>query len=213
MKWQIKYALPNIKEERNVISAEPVGSDAINIVIRDQSDILAVISDSYRIDEAQTREYHTKFSNLDFLCGYRKECIWEGGAISYLERNGIGWGSAGTLYSAISRGDVNIASHKDYSFAVRIIHQLRAVKKVVREFDRILSITLANGHELRIGMVMQYEPTADAIRTIWEKFGPINIAWNINPNGNPTSSAVDAGYELGCEVMKWDELKAYLKSL
>jgi len=212
MKWQIKYALQKIKEETNVISAENIGGDAVHIIIRDQPDIFSVVSDAYKIDEAQAKEYHTKHPNLDFLCGYRKECIWEGGAISYLERNGIGWGSAGTLYSAISSGEVNVASHKDYSFSVRIINQLRVVKSVIREFDRILSVTLVNGRHLRIGMVREYEPTADAIRTLWEICGPIDIAWNINPNGTPTLNAIDAGLELGCKVMKWEELKAFLQS-
>lgn len=213
MKWQIKYALENIKEEKKVISAEYVGGDAVSIVIKDQPDVLAVISDLYKLNEVQARKYHAEFPNLDFLCGYRKECIWEGGAISYLGANGIGWGSAGTLYSAIYSGDVNVASHKDYSFAVRIINQLGVVKNVVREFDRILSVTLVNGRQFRIGMVREYEPTADAIRTIWETCGPIDIAWNINPNGSPTLNAINTGFELGCEVMKWEELKAFLKSL
>ncbi|MGL5225549.1 MAG: hypothetical protein ACRC8Q_09565 [Aeromonas sp.] len=212
MKWQIKYTLENIKEETNAISAEHVGGDAVNISFREQPDVLAVISDSYRVNEEQARNYHAEFPNLDFLCGYRKECIWEGGAISYLENNGIGWGSAGTLYSAVYSGNVNIASHKDYSFAVRIINQLRVVKNVGREFDRILSVTLVNGRHFRIGMVREYEPTADAIRTIWDICGPIDIAWNINPNGNPTLNAIDAGLELGCKVMKWEELKAFLQS-
>jgi hypothetical protein len=59
---------------------------------------------------------------------------------------------------------------------------------------------------------MEYEPTADAIRTFWDRFGPIDIAWNINPNGNPTQNAIEAGADLGCEVMKWDELKIRLRN-
>jgi hypothetical protein len=59
-------------------------------------------------------------------------------------------------------------------------------------------------------MLADYEPTADAVRTLWEQFGPVDIAWNINPNGNPSAEAIDAGNELGCKVMKWDELKEYM---
>jgi len=61
-------------------------------------------------------------------------------------------------------------------------------------------------------MIMEYEPTANAVRTLWERFGRIDVAWHINPNGNPTRSAIDAGRSLGCEVMTWDELKALLRS-
>jgi len=63
---------------------------------------------------------------------------------------------------------------------------------------------------LRIGMIMEYEPTADVIRTFWDNFGPIDIAWNINPNGYPTQNAIAAADELGCRVMKWGELRKLL---
>ncbi len=61
-------------------------------------------------------------------------------------------------------------------------------------------------------MLADYEPTADAVRTLWGNFGPVEIVWNINPNGNPTPEAIGAGRELGCEVMKWDELKERLRT-
>ncbi|MBI6139617.1 hypothetical protein JEQ04_17375 [Serratia plymuthica] len=59
-------------------------------------------------------------------------------------------------------------------------------------------------------MLIEYEPTADAVRTFWERFGPVDILWNINPNGEPARNAYEAGRELGCEVMKWQELKALI---
>ncbi|PCF92548.1 hypothetical protein CPA46_04380 [Sphingopyxis terrae subsp. ummariensis] len=56
-------------------------------------------------------------------------------------------------------------------------------------------------------MIAEYEPTADEVRSLWARFGPVDIVWNINPNGTPQPAAAAAGRELGCEVMKWDELK------
>jgi hypothetical protein len=61
-------------------------------------------------------------------------------------------------------------------------------------------------------MIGEYEPTADAVRSLWNKFGPVDIVWNINPNGNPSPEAIEAGNELGCGVMKWDDLKEHLKT-
>ncbi|MGN5513913.1 hypothetical protein E1J23_05175 [Xanthomonas gardneri] len=60
-------------------------------------------------------------------------------------------------------------------------------------------------------MIREYEPTADAIRSHWERFGPFDIAWNINPNGDPTQMAIEAGRQLGCQVMKWEELSVILR--
>jgi hypothetical protein len=208
MKWQVKYALLNLNKDSNVERTQPIGDEAICISTHDQPDVLAVISDSDSISVELVKKYHENFPNLDFLCGYRKQCVWEGEAIRYLESERIGWGSAGTLSSALSDGNVNTAAHKDFFFSYRLINQMRSITNIVREFDRVLTITLANGNHLRVGMIMEYEPTADSIRTFWDRFGPIDIAWNINPNGNPTSNAIEAGQQLGCEVLKWESLKA-----
>lgn len=148
---------------------------------------------------------------MDFLCGYRKECAWEGGAIEYLEANNIGWGSAGTLGSAIPNG-INTAAHKTYFFSYRLIRQIKSVTILSRDFDRVFTMRLANGRTVRVGMITEYEPTADAIRTFWDRFGPIDIAWNINPNGHPTSNAIEVGRSLGCEVVKWEELREMVRT-
>lgn len=178
----------------------------------DRPDVVAVISAADTINAQLAMQYHTDFPDVDFLCGYRKECVWEGGAIRYLESNTIGWGNAGTLSSAIGTGDAKTAAHKGYFFSYRLIRQIRSVTNLEREFDRVFTMTLASGRTCRVGMIMEYEPTADAIRTFWDRFGPIDIAWNINPNGHPTQNAIEAGRSLGCEVMKWDELKVLLQN-
>jgi hypothetical protein len=212
MSWQINYAISYLQSGLGVASAQHIGGDAINITFQNKPDVLAVISAAQTITVAMVRQYHQEFPNMDFLCGYRKECVWEGDAIEYAEENGIGWGSAGTLGSAILDGAVNTASHKDYFFSVRLIRQLRYVTINSREYDRVLALTLRSGRTLRVGLIMEYEPTADSIRTFWDRFGPIDVAWNINPSGYPTQNAIDAGQELGCEVVKWEDLKPLLQA-
>lgn len=212
MNWQVNYALQNIWATHGAASAQHVRDDAIRITIPDRADVVAVISAAYTINTELAMHYHADFPDMDFLCGYRKECIWEGGAIRYLEGNTIGWGSAGTLGSAILTSDVNTAAHKDYFFSYRLIRQIRVVTNLDREFDRVFTMTLASGRTFRVGMIMEYEPTADAIRTFWDRFGAIDIAWNINPNGHPTQNAIEAGRSLGCEIMKWDELRVLLEN-
>lgn len=211
MKWQVNYALKYLQEGRGEESAQHLREEAIRISIPERPDAIAVISADYLVSTEAAKKYHSDYPEMDFLCGYRKECIWEGGAIEYLESNGIGWGSAGTLGSAVSDG-MKTAEHKDYAFSYRLIKQMRSIARLERNFDRVFTMTLANGRSLRVGMIKEYEPTADAIRTFCGRFGPIDIAWNINPNGYPTSNAVEAGRSLGCEVMKWEELREILKA-
>lgn len=212
MNWQVNYALECIQQDWRVTSARHVRDDAIAITIHEQPDVVAVISAARMVTTELAMQYHADFPRMDFLCGYRKECAWKGGAISYLEAEEIGWGSFSTLSSAVHEGNVKTASHKDYFFSYRLIRQMRAASNIVREFDRVFTMTLASGRIFRVGMVMEYELTADAIRTFWDRFGPIDVAWHINPNGRPTQSAIEAGRSLGCEVMKWNELSELLQS-
>ncbi|MGJ4729096.1 hypothetical protein [Luteimonas sp. SDU101] len=211
MSWQVNYALENIRKDHGAESAHQIGEEAIKITMPNRPAAVAVISAGQLINAKIAMQYHLDYPAMDFLCGYRKECAWEGGAIDYVERKSIGWGNAGTLGSAIRAGDIKTAAHKDYIFSYRLIRQIRSISNLNREFDRVFTMTLANGRSLRVGMITEYEPTADAIRTFWDRFGHINIAWNINPNGKPTPNAIDAGRSLGCEVVKWEQLREILR--
>lgn len=211
MTWQIDYALQNFENPNGLSQAEHLRGETIKISTRDKPDVLAVISAADTIDKRLAEQYHQKEPDMDFLCGYRSTCVWEGGAISYLEENQIGWGSFGTLTSAALDGNANIASHKVFLFSDRLIRQYGLVSGVSREFDRVYRLTLKNGRSFRLGMIAEYEPAADAVRSFWDTFGPVDVMWNINPNGNPTQTARDAGHELGCKVVKWEELKSHMK--
>lgn len=211
MNWQVRYALANLPKQTRS-TAEHLEGELIRITTPDKPDVLAAISAAHEIDQATAVSYREQYPALDFLCGYRSTCVWHGNAIQYLEHAGVGWGNFGTLTSAALDGDANTASHKVYKFSDRLLRQYGRVQEVVREYDRIHRVSLKSGPSVRIGMIADYEPTADAVRTLWEQFGPIDIAWNINPNGSPSPEAVEAAQELGCEVMKWDELREYLRT-
>lgn len=207
----MKRALAYIAEQPR-LSAQHVGGELIRIEVEDQPAVLAVISAANEMDATTAASYRGKHPEMDFLCGYRKTCVWPGDTIEYLQDVGIGWGSAGTLVSAALDGEANTASHKTYFFSDRLLRQYGRVQELTREYDRIYRITLRTGTVLRIGMIADYEPNADAVRSLWDEFGPVDIAWNINPNGSPSPEAIEAGSELGCEVVKWEELKERLRT-
>jgi len=208
--WQVNYALENLNAGGQLAAIHLQG-DTIRVIAPGQRDVVAIISADEEIDECQARRYHDQEPNLDFLCGYRKACIWHGGAIEYLRNNQIGWGTLGTLSSAALEGKVNTASHKEYFFSDRLIRQFGIVAAVNREFDRIYTIFLRSGRKIRFGMILDYEPTADSVRSLWDKFGHLDIIWNINPNGDATKAAINAAQELGCKVVKWDGMKEFLR--
>lgn len=210
MNWQIKYALEYFAKTPGRSKAEFLKDDLIKITTDDQPDVLAAILPNEMIDEVTARRCRRHVPELDFLCGYRVTCVWTGGAIQYLENNSVGWGNFGTLLSAASEGNANTASHKVYRFPARLLGQLGSTDRIEREFDRVHRVFLKDGRIFRVGMISEYEPTADAVRSLWERVGPLDVVWNINPNGRPSFEAVAAGRELGCEVVKWEELKERL---
>lgn len=210
MNWQVKYALENISKQPR-LSAEQVNEELIRVSSADRPDVLAAVSGGYEIDAAAATSYLDRYPKMDFLCGYRTDCVWRGQAIELLERANVGWGNSGTLTSAALDGDANTASHKTYRFSDRLLRQYGRVKEVRREYDRVHQITLWSGTVLRIGMLADYEPTADSVRSLWETFGPLDLIWNVNPNGSPSPEAVDAARQLGCDVLKWEELRERLR--
>lgn len=213
MKWQIKYALQNLNDGTGRSKAEHLGGEVIKIITRGKPEVIAAVSDAMTINQEVAEHYVKETPSIDFLCGFRKECVWEGDAITFLQANSIGWGNSGTLSSAAMDGNANIAEHKIFSFAARLIHQYGIVASANREYDRVFQVKLKNGREIRIGMIPDYEPTADNVRSLWERFGPVDIAWNINPNGTPSKGSQAAGEELGCKVLKTEGLKSFMQSL
>lgn len=211
MNWQVKYALQFLEENFKMLAAEHVGEDLIKISVPNKPDVLALISGARAIDPKMVEMLVQRAPAIDFLCGYRKECVWHGKAIKYLTERNIGWGNFATLTSAAVQGTANTASHKVYSYAEKILRQTKSVvKKVEREYDRVFIVTVKSGRTLRIGLIAEYEPTADVVRTLWDDFDAVDVMWNINPNGKPTKDAIEAGDELGCRVLKWDDLKEYM---
>lgn len=203
MNWAIKYALENLAE-RDDISADLVADNVIVLRADNTPDVVAYISDAHSIEYSSVGTMAASHPEIDFICGYRKTCIWHGDAIAYLKTQSIGWGSFGTLTSALFDADANIAEHKVFRFAARAIRQMGGIV-CEREYDRIVNVTNGYGKSMRIAFAEDYDPTADVVRKLWEKFGPVDVICNINPNGRPTSGAHSAAEELGTKILKLGE--------
>ena len=80
MNWPIKYALANLAKER-LSSAKHVEGNLIKVMTKNQLDVLAAILSDDTIDMATSAQYRELYPEMDFLCGYRSGCVWEGDAI------------------------------------------------------------------------------------------------------------------------------------
>lgn len=212
MNWQVKFALDVLPKKYAGIEAAPLGGDLIKLSVVNQPDVVAAVSGAREID-AELAEFYCKLTpQIDFLCGYRKECVWHGAAIQFLEQWGIGWGTPGTLGTASQAGDARGASHKDFKFSHRLLKQTRSVViGIERHYDRLYDITVKSGRKLRVGLLLEYEPTADSVRSFCDRFGAVDVFWNINPNGRPSLEAINAAKDFGCQVLKWDDFREYME--
>ena len=78
MKWQVKYALANLNKESKQDCARYVENDFIEITIAGKPDVLAAIYGGYDVTKEIAEKYVQQNPDIDFLCGYRKDCVWEG---------------------------------------------------------------------------------------------------------------------------------------
>jgi hypothetical protein len=154
MTWQIRFALEYLQRNAGLNSAEHIRDDAIKIKLHDGSEIIAIISATYKMTTELAAQYHVDFPNMSFICGYRKECIWEGGGIRYVQENKIGWGNAGSLSDAVESGDFINTEHKLYFFSYRLIRQMRSIINLDREYDRVFTMSLKNGSSYCSGTVI-----------------------------------------------------------
>ncbi len=81
MNWQVKYALANFSKPGERSKAEHVAGDFIKVSTPDRPDVFAAIAANETINIDAAIGYREQFENLDFLCGYRTSCDWEGDAI------------------------------------------------------------------------------------------------------------------------------------
>ena len=211
MKWQIKYVLNNFTKHKQ-FTVKHLGGELIHVSKLDQPDVVAAISDANEISAEIAASYIKNTPKPDFVCGYRPACVWHGGAIGKLERERVGWGNFKTLREAADDGKANTASHEIFKVPDRFLRRSRSVRKITREYDRIYNFNTTNGTHLRLGMILDYDLTANAVRTFWEVFGPVDIIWGINPNAKITPEAIGAALDVGCEVMGWEEFKEHLNT-
>lgn len=61
MKWQVRYALENIRKNCRLASVQHVRGDAISITMPGRPDAVAVISDAYLIDSELATQYHSEY--------------------------------------------------------------------------------------------------------------------------------------------------------
>jgi len=204
MSWATDYAIEQIVEndEADVVK---IDGSSIRLSMKNKPDVDAYICGLHEIDGTKVNRVLSTHPDIDFICGFRNSCIWHGDAIESANKNKIGWGNLGTLLSAVHDGNANAAEHKVFKWASDALKDMGGVD-VEREYDRVFNVKRSSGTTLRLVMSKEYEPSADIMRSLWKRFGPFDVVYNIDPNVQPTGGGYETAQKLGIEILGHSEM-------
>lgn len=72
-----------------------------------------------------------------------------------------------------------------------------------RVHDRMYMVRRSGLNDVVVVLANAYELTADHVRTARDRYGQFTDILITNPNGEPTSSAIQAAKSMGSRVSKW----------
>ena len=208
MNWATKYALENMAEDSRV-DAVYLSDGSVQITIEDQPPVLTVFHPGMEVTEEIAERYFRAYPKLDFLCGYKRACFWHGDAIVFLSEHNIGWGTMGTLTSAMQTGEANTASSKIYKFASDALQTMGGLK-VERLADRIFQIT-GRKESLRVFLLFEYQPAVEHVRSIIENHPDTQLICLIDPNVRPTQSAINHAEVSGVQMFELGEAMSFIR--
>lgn len=140
---------------------------------------------------------------IGFIMNVPSESFWTGEAISAAAERYIAFGGLGDLYRAIRLPFVGEYENKEFSFVERGLRQHSRVHAYRRLHDRLYRIERLGRSELTVVLLNEYELTADHVRNARDRYGAFDTILITNPNGGPTSSAVQAAESIGADIHKW----------
>jgi hypothetical protein len=144
-------------------------------------------------------------SLIEILVNVPKESMWTGLAITAVAARGIAFGGLGDLMSAISDEDVRRYTRSEYDFVERGLRQHTRVLRLDREADRAYLVHRHDLPPLRFVMLKEYELTGDHVRTARDRYGAFDAVLLNNPNGKPTTNALEVARDLGVGIFKWGQ--------
>jgi hypothetical protein len=146
-------------------------------------------------------------SEIEIVVNVPKESLWTGTAIAAAAAQGVAFGGISDLMSAVSRNAENVREYtrREYEFVERGLNQHDRVSELEREFDRVYLVHRYHLPPLRFVMLNEYELTADHVRTAQSRYGTFDAVLVNNPNGNPTSGALEVAEDMGIGIFKWRE--------
>lgn len=150
--------------------------------------------------------------SIEILVNVPKEAFWTGPAIAAAAARNVAFGGVGDLMSAVSDEDVTRYIRSEFDFVERGLRQHSGVSRLEREADRVYLVRRHVLPPLRFVMLKEYELTSDHVRTARDRYGAFDAILINNPNGKPTTGAVEVAKSMSVGIFMWGQFLGRLNS-
>lgn len=201
----VNWVATKISKMPEVERAEAISPNTIQIIRKKYPPFIAGIVSVSAVTPEILQSLLSANSNVEIVANVPKESLWTGSAIAAAAAQKVAFGGISDLMSAISRENVREYIRREYEFVERGLNQHNRVSELRREFDRVYLVLRHGLSPVRFVMLNEYELTGDHVRTARSRYGAFDVVLLNNPNGKPTSVALEVAENMGIEIFKWAE--------
>jgi hypothetical protein len=146
-----------------------------------------------------------------FIVSVPNSGTWSGDAVSLAEGRGIAFGRMYDLYRGLRENEhlEDYVSPERYHVE-RMLRQHRNVSSLIRMSDRSYRVCRILGDDVIVALSQDYEMTADAVRTAFDRYAPFDVLLKTTPYGGISKQGRTAAAELSIKVLNADGLYSYL---
>lgn len=209
------WVAARLKDAEEVEDIDVLAANVIRVSRSEHPPFLAGIVSAARVEGKTIQSLVEGEHDIEIIANVPKDAFWTGDALSLASRHQIASGVFGDLRRVLTLGNVRSFVPAETAFIERGLGQHRRVASFHRLHDRVYQIHLHNADQSDVVAVMlnEYELTAEHIRAARDRYGPFAIVVKTNPNGRPTTSAVNVARQLSVDILMWGEFLGRLNAL
>lgn len=207
-----EWVARNLATKDGVTNVQVIGPNTLHIERSKHPAFSAAIVSAQVVDVDTIESILEEDSSIEIVANVPKEAIWSGEAITLAKAHHAAFGSLYDLYRCLSSDIVRAYVRPEFDFVERGLLQHDMVAKLERRFDRVYRVHRHGLPPVQFVMLKEYELTADHVRTARSRYGKFDIILINDPNGKPTSDAVEAASALGMRILMWRQLLGRLNS-
>lgn len=199
----IPWVLDKIKESEIVDRIEKVNSVVYDVYRSGLPNVRLLISNIKAETYNDVEDQLSVCPDIDFVLNVPTAVYWSREAIGAVRQRGVGYGKIPDLSAAMKTRAIGDFVTREWVFIERGLKQSKAVEHFDCVAEGLYRIKRVGRRELLVGIIDEYEVTANAVRSAGEIFGEIDVVVNRHPLGRSTTAATAVASELGVELYDW----------